>query len=97
MRRRSLGLTLALVAGSLAACSSGAPAPPARAAAPPRARIAAAGAAPAPPSPRYRVTLAPSPLTPEQQAVHVLSRLGYGPRPGEVERVRAAGLAAWIE
>ena len=97
MRRRSLGLTLALVAGSLAACSSGAPAPPARAAAPPRAAIAPAVTAPAEPSARYRVTLARSPLTPEQQAVHVLSRLGYGPRPGEVERVRAAGLAAWIE
>jgi uncharacterized protein (DUF1800 family) len=52
---------------------------------------------PADPPARYRVTLAPSTLTPEQQIVHVLNRLGYGPRPGEIERVRAAGLAAWIE
>jgi len=29
--------------------------------------------------------------------VHALSRLGFGPRPGDVERVRAMGLAAWIE
>jgi len=29
--------------------------------------------------------------------VHALSRLGFGPRPGDVERVRATGLAAWIE
>lgn len=29
--------------------------------------------------------------------VHVLNRLGYGPRPGDVDRVRAQGLAAWID
>jgi uncharacterized protein (DUF1800 family) len=29
--------------------------------------------------------------------VHVLDRLGYGPRPGDVERVRAMGLARYIE
>jgi len=28
---------------------------------------------------------------------HVLNRLGYGPRPGDVERVQAEGLAAYIE
>jgi len=28
--------------------------------------------------------------------VHALSRLGFGPRPGDVERVKAIGLAAWI-
>jgi uncharacterized protein (DUF1800 family) len=28
---------------------------------------------------------------------HVLNRLGYGPRPGEVESVRALGLAKWID
>ena len=28
---------------------------------------------------------------------HALGRLGYGARPGEVERVRAMGLAKWIE
>jgi uncharacterized protein (DUF1800 family) len=27
--------------------------------------------------------------------VHVLNRLGYGPRPGEVEKVRAMGLEEW--
>jgi uncharacterized protein (DUF1800 family) len=73
---------LVLVAGSLTACSSNAPPAVTKAVEPPA---------------RYRVTLAPSTLTPEQQVVHVLDRLGYGPRPGEVERVRAAGLATWIE
>ncbi len=29
--------------------------------------------------------------------VHVLNRLAYGPRPGEVEKVRALGLSKWIE
>ena len=53
-------------------------------------------AAPGEPPPRYRVTLARSPLTADQQIVHVLNRLGYGPRPGDVERVRQMGLDAWI-
>jgi uncharacterized protein (DUF1800 family) len=30
------------------------------------------------------------------QAAHVLNRLGYGPRPGEAERVAARGVEAWI-
>ena len=29
--------------------------------------------------------------------VHVLNRLGFGPRPGDVERVRQVGLASWID
>ena len=29
--------------------------------------------------------------------VHVLNRLGYGPRPGEVDTVRRMGIDAWIE
>jgi uncharacterized protein (DUF1800 family) len=33
----------------------------------------------------------PSPI------LHALQRLTYGPRPGEVERVAAIGLAAWLE
>jgi len=82
MRRPSRGLMLVLMAGGLAACSSVAPP-----AATPRLE----------PPPRYRVTLARSTLTADQQIVHVLGRLGYGARPGEVERVRAEGLSAWIE
>lgn len=35
-------------------------------------------------------------LTGEEQARHALSRLAYGPRPGEVERVRAMGVDRWI-
>src|SRR5690242_2823226 len=33
----------------------------------------------------------------EAAIVHVLSRFGFGPRPGDVERVKAMGLEAWIE
>ena len=36
-------------------------------------------------------------LTEEQRVVHVLNRLAFGVRPGEVERVRKMGLEAYIE
>ena len=35
-------------------------------------------------------------LTEEQKIVHVLNRLGFGPRPGDVERVRQLGLDKYI-
>jgi Uncharacterized protein conserved in bacteria len=38
-----------------------------------------------------------TPLTEEQKIVHALNRLGFGPRPGDVERVRAMGLNRYIE
>ncbi|MGI9106557.1 MAG: DUF1800 domain-containing protein [Pyrinomonadaceae bacterium] len=36
-------------------------------------------------------------LTPEQRILHVLNRLGFGARPGDVERVREIGLERYIE
>src|SRR5262245_41795240 len=36
-------------------------------------------------------------LTQEQRIVHVLNRLGFGARPGDVERVKAMGLEKYIE
>jgi hypothetical protein len=36
-------------------------------------------------------------LTPNQQIVHALNRLTFGPRPGDVEEVRRIGLNKWIE
>ena len=39
---------------------------------------------------------APS-ISGERQIIHALSRLTYGARPGEVERVRAMGVSAWID
>ena len=36
-------------------------------------------------------------MSEQRQAEHVLNRLGYGPRPGEIERVGQMGVSAWIE
>ena len=33
----------------------------------------------------------------DDQVVHLLNRLTYGPRPGEVERVKAIGVQKWID
>jgi len=38
-----------------------------------------------------------APLAGDRQILHALSRLSYGARPGDLERVRAIGLPAWIE
>jgi len=44
------------------------------------------------------VALAPAPrVTGDRQIVHVLNRLTYGPRPGDLERVRTMGVSAWID
>ncbi len=40
--------------------------------------------------------LASSSLTPEQQIEQVLNRLCFGPRPGDVERVKSMGIATFI-
>ena len=36
-------------------------------------------------------------LTADEAILHALNRLAYGPRPGDVERVRQTGLAKWID
>ena len=36
-------------------------------------------------------------LTEDEAILHALNRLGFGPRPGDVERVRAMGLEKWID
>ena len=36
-------------------------------------------------------------LSPEQQIVHALNRLTFGPRPGDAGEVRRLGLAKWME
>lgn len=33
----------------------------------------------------------------ERQALHLLNRIGYGPMPGDLARVREMGAAAWVE
>ena len=93
MHSRVGSLFVMVFAGAvMVACSSAPvrtqaskPAPPAT-----PSRIAAAPV-------RVAVTLPPSLLTDDQRIVHVLNRLGYGPRPGDVERVREMGLAAYLD
>jgi hypothetical protein len=36
-------------------------------------------------------------LSPREQAAHVLDRLAFGARPGEVDRVVAMGVDRWID
>ncbi|HUJ10218.1 MAG TPA: DUF1800 domain-containing protein [Verrucomicrobiae bacterium] len=36
-------------------------------------------------------------LTPDQKIIHVLDRLGFGPRPGDVERVKQMGLGNYLQ
>ena len=36
-------------------------------------------------------------LSPDEAILHALNRLAYGPRPGDIERVRQMGLAKWID
>ena len=36
------------------------------------------------------------PLTPDEKILQVLNRFTYGPRPGDLERVRSIGLNAWF-
>ncbi len=36
-------------------------------------------------------------LTEAQQVFHVLNRLGFGPRPRDIDRVMAMGIQAYIE
>src|SRR5215470_10628134 len=92
MRSRAGSLYVMVLAGAITAACSSAPvrtqaSKPAPAAS---SRIAAAPA-------RVTVILPPSALTDDQRIVHVLNRLGYGPRPGDVERVREMGLAAYLD
>src|SRR2546422_1504131 len=47
-------------------------------------------------APAGATSQAPS-LTPHDSALHVLNRLAYGPRPGEVDRVAADGVMRWID
>src|SRR5215471_5737648 len=45
---------------------------------------------------RKRDVKSASALSEEQRALHVLNRLGFGARPGDIERVRAMGIDRYI-
>src|SRR2546422_11189870 len=42
-------------------------------------------------------TLATRELTPDEAIAHALNRLGFGPRPGDIERVKQMSLEKYIE
>jgi uncharacterized protein (DUF1800 family) len=44
-----------------------------------------------------KLLLPASPLTEDQRVLHVLDRLGYGLRPGDLDRVKRMGLAVYLE
>ncbi|CAN5361099.1 DUF1800 domain-containing protein [soil metagenome] len=46
---------------------------------------------------RADVRSKPASLTADQKVIHVLNRLGFGARPGDVERVKAVGLLKYID
>jgi uncharacterized protein (DUF1800 family) len=48
-------------------------------------------------SAQTRASAKPQKLTEEQRAAHVLNRLGFGARPGDVERVRKIGVEKYVE
>jgi len=87
MRRISSGTGLILMGLLGAACTVA----PGRTASPPAGPPPVSAARPA------AVSLPASSLGPDQRILHALNRLGYGPRPGDLERVRQMGLAAYIE
>lgn len=74
----------ALLAASTAAPESGAAQPASAATRPTASRPTPGGA------------VVPRQQTAEQQLTHVLNRLAFGPRPGDVARVRAMGVDAWM-
>ena len=76
----------------MAACSSAPVRPQGSRPAPPSVTTQVAAA----PS-RVSITLPASSLTNDERIIHVLNRLGYGPRPDDVEQVRQMGLAAYME
>ena len=45
----------------------------------------------------FRGDLPITQLTEDEAILHALNRLAYGPRPGDVERIRKMGLAKWVD
>jgi len=60
---------------------------------------AAGGSSPAtaPLDAKFKGRLPITELTEDQAILHALNRLAYGPRPGDVERIRKMGLEKWID
>jgi uncharacterized protein (DUF1800 family) len=48
-------------------------------------------------SKKFKGNLPITQLTEDEAILHALNRLAYGPRPGDVERIRKMGLAKWVD
>src|ERR1700726_2942690 len=62
--------------------------------------IAALPKSPKPPKPdeaKQQARLFQKKLSKDQQILHALDRLTFGPRPGDVESVKKMGLKKWID
>jgi uncharacterized protein (DUF1800 family) len=81
-------VSLALGCALFAACSKK-PAPPAE-------EVYSAHPPPVAPKEPVRIALPKTAWPADKQALHVLNRLAFGPRPGEVEALAKAGVAGWI-
>ncbi|HTS11597.1 MAG TPA: DUF1800 domain-containing protein [Candidatus Limnocylindrales bacterium] len=46
---------------------------------------------------KFKGSLPITELTEDEAILHALNRLAYGPRPGDVERIRQMGLAKWLD
>ena len=46
---------------------------------------------------RSRKATVPPPINEEQKILHLLNRAGFGPRPGDIERVRQMGIERYLE
>jgi uncharacterized protein (DUF1800 family) len=46
---------------------------------------------------KFKGNLPITELTEDEAILHALNRLGYGPRPGDVERIRKMGLEKWVD
>lgn len=46
---------------------------------------------------RSRRATVPTPLSEEQRILHLLNRAGFGPRPGDMERVRQMGIEKYLD
>jgi uncharacterized protein (DUF1800 family) len=55
------------------------------------------GGQPAPLSKAFKGRLPISELSENEAILHALNRLAFGPRPGDVERIRRTGLEKWVE
>ncbi len=89
-RALAAGIVAAVLLGSLCRLTL-----PVRAEAAPGEKSSATQQAPL--DAKFKGKLPITELSEDEAILHALNRLGYGPQPGEVERIKQTGLEMWIE